>query len=300
MERKDHIDLFGATALIVFGIILSFNQVVIKVTNGGFAPVYGAGLRSLIGLIIVGLWIVLRRNSFGLNRRTIIPCLISGVLFSFEFICLYISLDVTSVVRASILYYSMPVWLAIAAHFMLPGETLSTRRCLGLLLAMGGVAIALSDRQGGQASWIGDLAGLGAAVGWAGIALLLRITPLREMNSESQLFWQLLISAPILLLVAPLFGPLTRDPQMLHVAGLLFQSVFVVAVGYIVWFQLIKIYPASGVASFSFLSPVFSVILGWLVLGEEVGANIWIGLVFVAVGVTLINRRRQTQVPQKV
>jgi drug/metabolite transporter (DMT)-like permease len=45
------------------------------------------------------------------------------------------------------------------------------------------------------------------------------------------------------------------------------------------------------VASFSFLSPVFSVILGWLILGETIGIQIWIALGFVAVGIFLINRR---------
>jgi drug/metabolite transporter (DMT)-like permease len=52
-----------------------------------------------------------------------------------------------------------------------------------------------------------------------------------------------------------------------------------------------KIYPASSVASFSFLSPVFSVILGWLLLSEEVALSVWIALVLVAGGIWLINRR---------
>jgi len=45
------------------------------------------------------------------------------------------------------------------------------------------------------------------------------------------------------------------------------------------------------VASFSFLSPVFSVLLGWLVLGEHIGYEVIGGLVLVAMGLTLINRR---------
>jgi len=52
-----------------------------------------------------------------------------------------------------------------------------------------------------------------------------------------------------------------------------------------------KIYPASSVASFSFLSPVFAVILGWLILDEKIDAQIWLALALVASGIFLINRR---------
>ena len=44
MEKKSQIDLFGAVALSSFSLLLAFNQVVIKVTNGGLQPVFFAGL----------------------------------------------------------------------------------------------------------------------------------------------------------------------------------------------------------------------------------------------------------------
>jgi len=46
MEKKTQIDLFGAVALSSFALLLAFNQVVIKVTNGGLQPVFFAGVRS--------------------------------------------------------------------------------------------------------------------------------------------------------------------------------------------------------------------------------------------------------------
>ena len=52
-----------------------------------------------------------------------------------------------------------------------------------------------------------------------------------------------------------------------------------------------KRYPANSVASFSFISPVASVLLGWVLLGEEIAPSIWIALVLVAAGITLINRK---------
>ncbi len=147
------------------------------------------------------------------------------------------------------------------------------------------------DRSNGQASLLGDLLALCAALCWAAIAMLVRVTPLSRVPPEQQLLWQLIISAPILVLAAPFFGDLLRDVQPIHLWGLAFQIVAVASFGFLAWFWLMSIYPASSVASFSFLSPVFSVILGWMLLGEHVGWTIWAALVLVAAGIFLINRK---------
>lgn len=291
MNRKSHIDLIGAVALTLFSLNLGFNQVVIKVSNAGFQPVFLAGLRSLGALVLLGLWMWARGISLRLPAEGRTGGIIAGLLFAVEFICLFIALDLTSVARTSILFYSMPVWLALAAHVLLPGERLNGVRLIGLAFAMGGVVLALADRDAGQGNLLGDVFALGAALCWAGIALCVRVTPLSRIPAEQQLFWQLLISAPVLLILAPAFGPLLRDLEVIHVVGLAYQIVFIASFGFLFWFFLMKIYPASGVASFSFLSPVFAVVLGWLILGEDITATIWAALALVAVGLVLINRR---------
>jgi drug/metabolite transporter (DMT)-like permease len=291
MERKDHIDLFGATALTLFALHLAFNQVVIKVTAGGFSPVFAAGVRSAGAILVLLLWMWVRGISLHIPRVAWPAGLLTGLLFAIEFMCLFTALDLTTVSRASVIFYSMPVWLAMMAHVLIPGERLTRLRVLGLGLAMVGVAIALSDRSGGLASWAGDLLALASALCWAGIALCVRITPLAQVPPAPQLLCQVAISAPILIGVAWFLGPLLRDLQPIHLAGMAFQIVAVASLGFMFWFWLMKIYPASGVASFSFLSPVFSVILGWLLLSEEVGLSIWAALVLVAAGIFLINRK---------
>lgn len=292
MERKSRIDLFGAVALSLFSLNLAFNQVVIKVSNGGFEPVFQAGLRSAGAVLLLGAWMMLRAVPLALPRAAWVGGAIAGVLFAIEFVFLFTALDLTTVARTSIVFYSMPVWLALAAHFLLPGERLTALRALGLVLAMGGVVLALADRDAGQAGQLlGDLFALGAALCWAGIALSVRITALSAARAEQQLIWQLIISTPLLLGLAPVFGPLLRDLEMIHVLGLGYQMVFIASFGFLFWFWLMKIYPASGVASFSFLSPVLAVILAWLILGEEIGVRIWLALGLVAAGLVLINRK---------
>lgn len=291
MDRKTSMDMSGATALVAFALLLGFNQVVIKVTGGGFGPVFLAALRSAGAVVVLLIWMRFKGVPLVMPKGVSSWGVLSGFLFAFEFICLFTALDLTSVSRASVIFYSMPVWLALAAHLLLPGERMSGPRMIGLVLAMCGVMWALADRDGADVSWLGDLAALGAALGWAGVALLLRATPLITVKPEVQLLWQVAISAPILFVLAPFMGDLVRDLQPVHLAGLAFQIVCVSSLGYLFWFWLLTIYPAASVASFSFLSPVFSVLLGWLLLNEQVDVSILGALALVAAGIYLINRR---------
>jgi drug/metabolite transporter (DMT)-like permease len=152
------------------------------------------------------------------------------------------------------------------------------------------VALARLDRSDVTASLKGDVLALISAFCWAGIALCVKITPLKSVPPAQQLIIQVAVSAPILLVAALISGDLVRDLQPVHLWGMAFQIIAVASFGFLIWFWLLTIYPASSVASFSFLSPVFAVILGWLLLGEDVGLQVWIALALVAAGITLINR----------
>lgn len=291
MPHKDRIDTFGAVSLIAFAALLAFNQVVVKVVNDGLQPVFFAGLRSVGGAVCIAGWMLLRGLPFSVPRDTVGPGLLAAAFFSVEFMLLFIALDLTTVSRSAILFYSMPVWLSLGAHVLLPGDQLTGRKIAGLGLSMCGVVVALTIRTDtGTASLIGDLCALAAAVFWAATALLVRASRLNTVRPEMQLLWQLALSGPVLLLLAPAFGPLVRELAAIHLWGLAFQSVIVVSAGFLFWFWLLSIYPASGVASFSFLSPVLAVVFGWLLLGETITPAILIALALTAVGLTLINR----------
>lgn len=294
MMRKDNLDAFGVASLTAFALLLAFNQVVIKVTNGGLQPVFFAGLRSAGAVLCIAAWMWLRGIPFDFGSPAVrIAGLVTGVLFAVEFLLLFVALDLTTVSRSSVIFYSMPVWMAIGAHLTLPDDRLTRPRVLGLVCALAGVGWAVLHRGQGQGSLAGDLAALGAAIGWAATGLMAKASPLRRVRPEVQLLYQVAVSAPVLLIFAPLFGPLVRDLAPVHLWGLAFQIVVVVSAGFMFWLWLLSIYPASGVASFSFLAPVFGVALGWLLLDEAVGAELVVALVLVAAGIVLINRPRR-------
>ena len=83
----------------------------------------------------------------------------------------------------------------------------------------------------------------------------------------------------------------------MHVFMLGFQVVIVVAGGFLVWFWVLTIYPASDMASFGFLTPAFGVIFSWLILDEAISFTILGALVLISAGIVLINFRTKQPKP---
>ena len=70
-----------------------------------------------------------------------------------------------------------------------------------------------------------------------------------------------------------------------------FQVLIVVCVGFLAWFWVLSVYPASDMASFGFLAPLFSVFFGWLILDEHITLRFVVALAFVCIGIILVNRK---------
>jgi drug/metabolite transporter (DMT)-like permease len=292
MPPRDSIDTFGAVALVLFALLMGLNQVAIKVVGEGLQPVFAAGLRSLGAVICIYLWMRIRGLTLEIAPGTAKAGLGIGVLFALEFVFLFNSIDLSNVTRVSVIFYSMPVWLALMGHWVLPGERMTRVKALGLGLAFAGVVVAFAGRGDGLGggSFLGDLLALGAAICWAGIGLMAKASALRRVRPEMQLMWQVAVSAVVLLAIAPLFGPLVRDLAPIHLWSLGFQIVVVVTMGYIFWLWLLSIYPANGVASFGFLMPLSGFGFGWLLLDEPLNASLWVSVLLLMAGLILINR----------
>ncbi|MEM7438151.1 MAG: DMT family transporter [Pseudomonadota bacterium] len=289
--RKDRIDVLGAGLLVGVSFLLGLNQVLIKLVAEGLAPMMQAGLRSAIAVVPVLILALILRRRLSLTDGSLPWGILTGVFFAVEFVMLFAALDYSSVGRVSVLFYTMPVWMTVAAHFLIPGERITPMRALGLALAVGGVAVAMIGRTGGENELLGDILCLLAAMIWAGIGLIARLTPMNRSVPEMQLLYQLVVSAVILVPFAYVLGDQVRDFQPIHGGILLFQACVVVAAGFLTWFWVLSVYPSSDMASFSFLAPVFGVLCGWLMLGEPLTGSVMGALVLVSAGIVLINRK---------
>jgi drug/metabolite transporter (DMT)-like permease len=297
--RKDRIDAPGAALLVGFSALLAVNQILIKLVNAGMNPVFQAGLRSAAAILPVILFARLRGWKLSVTDGSLLPGIVAGLFFAFEFVLLFQALEYTSVSRTAILFYTMPVWVALAAHFLIPGEILTRRRIAGLLLAVVGVVVALArnDHPASELALLGDMMALVAATGWAGVGLTARLTKLSHANPAMQLVYQLAVSAPVLLALSYFAGEPFRQMTPALWGVFAFQAVGVVAAGFMLWFWVLSIYPASDMASFAFLTPVFGVALAAWTLGEPLTPNILIALALVGAGIWLVNRKPRAYPP---
>ena len=78
-------------------------------------------------------------------------------------------------------------------------------------------------------------------------------------------------------------------PLIVVLGVFVFQSLIIVAGGFLIWFWILSIYPASLMASYSFLGPIFGVFFGWFILNEEISIFLLISLLLVCLGIYLIN-----------
>ena len=300
MHRKDHIDALGAALLIAVSANLGLNQALIKLVNAGMSPAFQAGMRSACAILPVVGYMLWRSRKIRLDDGSLVPGIVCGVIFAAEFYLLFGALDRTTVSRSAVLFYTMPVWVALAAHFLIPGDRLTPRRVAGLLLAVAGVAVAMLRPSAGSVTadsgpastmLTGDLMALAGATGWAAIVIIARTTKLSKSSPEMQLLYQLVISAPLLILLAWAGGDTLRTMTPLLWGAFAYQVIGVVAVGFTVWFWLLSVYPASGMASYAFLTPLFGVLFGWLIFGEQLTPSLIIALALVGAGIWLVNRR---------
>lgn len=300
LDRREAIDT--AATLIMIGVTFSWglNYVAAKLSYIGFDPVFISIARAAIGGALVFLWCLWRGIPLFRRDGTLVSGIVVGVLFGVEFLLLYIGLERTTVVRNTLLVNAMPFWMLIGGHFLL-GERFTLRKLSGLMLAFAGLVVVFSDQLSGgsgDATMLGDLLSLGAGVLWAASNLVIkRSTSLSRTSAEKLLLYQLVGAAVVGFLVMPFSGPSIREVSAIPVLALLFQGAYIVAFTYVVWFWLLGRYPASGLASFAFLSPAFGVLCGALFLGEPLTPRLFLALALIAAGLIVVNRPPRRTVP---
>ena len=272
------------------------NMVAVKIGNTGIPPVLQAGLRSLVGALLLGAWCRWRGISLdGWRRDGTMPAgLLAGLLFGLEFVLIYVGLGFTSASRAVVFVYGAPFFVALGVHWLLPDDRLTGGKALGLAIAFGGLALAFADgfaRPGNARMLLGDALCLLAGAFWGMTTVLVKVSSLRTARPELVLQYQLAVSALLLIPVAPwLDASLMLRPTPLVVAAFLYQAVGVAFISYTAWFWLVSRHSASRLAAFSFLSPLFGVLAGTVLLREPLGPLFLLAAGLVAVGIWQVNR----------
>ena len=294
-ERKAHLDAIAVVTIVFCCFLWGLNQVAAKAAMPEIPALWQAAARSIGGALLVWGWAASRGTRLFDSDRTLPGGVLAGVLFAAEFFCIFVGLQFTTASRMVVWIYIAPFVVALGMPLISRAERLDVRQSLGLVLAFAGVAWAFaegfSQPHAGANQWIGDALGVLAGVLWGATTLAVRATKLGQASAEKTLLYQLAVSALLLLVAALLSGaPLPTRLSTLAWAALLFQVVIVTFASYLLWFWLIRHYPATRLSAFTMLTPVFGLLLGALLLSEPVTARLVVALATVAAGIYLVNR----------
>lgn len=280
--------------LLVLCLLWGANMVAIKVSVRGVAPLFAAGLRSVVAGACVYLWMRARGVPVLPAKGLLRHGLAVGLMFGAEFGFIYLGLRHTLASRSAILLYTHPFFVALGAHALLPGDRLSGAKATGLLLAFAGVASLFAGDWGPVSlqTLPGDLSILLGAALWGATTLYIKRFLSGRALPIQTLFYQLAFSAPVLLAWSALSEDrIWRDPSVGVAASLAYQCFVVAFVSYIAWFELIERYSVSVLSAFTFFTPVFGVLLSAALLpGEGLRPAAVASLALVCAGMILVNR----------
>jgi len=272
-----------------------FNNVAIKLAIHEIPPMIQSSARSLIAVLLVGAWTQVRGIKLFKRDGTLGAGILAGVLFALEFVLIYCGLVWTTATRAVLFIYLAPFFVVIGSRWFIPGDHFHPSQWIGLSLSFVGIGIAfgLPTPAADPRQTLGDIMMVGAALAWGATTIVIKASALNRISSEKTLLYQLVVSIPLLAIAAVLFGEhIDTAPSALAVGAVAYQAVWVVSVTYAVWFALIVRYSANRLSAFTFLTPLFGVGAGHLVLNEPVTPAFALAVAFVALGLVLVNRPR--------
>lgn len=293
-NTRQPLDTRATSLMVLMCVIMAFGQITLKHTVMEMNPTLQIALRSGGAACLIAWW---QKQPLFMVKGGWRPGLVVGVLFAGEFFLVGEALRYTTASHVSIFLYTAPIFAAVGLHLFIPTERLKLLQWLGVMLAFIGITISLIGREGSGNTLtspnllLGDVLAIGAGLLWGATTVVVRSTRLKDARATETLLYQLIAAFVILGLGVLLMGQ-TAITWTLALSASLFYQVVILSYGaLLLWFWLLRKYLASRLGVLSFMTPLFGVIFGVLLLGETVSNNFIIGAICVIAGILLVNRK---------
>ncbi|HEX9423240.1 MAG TPA: EamA family transporter [Pyrinomonadaceae bacterium] len=268
----------------------------IKLGLNDLPPLTFAGIRFVIAAIILFSLIAGRRVPLPRKRRDLLLLALTGVLsFSLNYGLVFWGEQYISSGLAALLQSMLPAFGLIIAHYYLPRERMTLPRMLGVLLGVLGVAVIFSNQL--QVSGPGALWGSAALVVSAFCAayanVLVKTYGLNLQPSVlagGQMVFGLI---PLMLIGIPLEGnPLKFHWTPIALISLLYLAIVGTVIAFLLYYWLMHNMDVTKTMLIALVTPVVAVVLGMLILKEELNWRTLVGGVMIMSGIGLIVVRK--------
>ncbi len=287
--------------LILASLFWAGNALVARGFNQSIPPLSLAFWRWVLALSLVLPFVAgpLWQQRAALRRAGWRLVLLAGLGISGYSLLLYYAAQTTAAINITLLGTCLPLMLFLGSGLLL-GEWPARRTWWGMGLAALGLLVLIS-----AGSWQrllslrftpGDLLMLLGVLDWTLYSLLLRRWSgyLAPISGLVQLAAMMALGV-LLLLPLYLFDLLQGHSFELspaNLAAIAYTALFASLFAYLAWNNGIKVLGAAKVGLSNYLMPVFTAVLGWLLLDEGLQGFHWTGAALIFAGLLLANRVR--------
>ena len=292
-SRKEHLDSLAIGILLACCMFWGLQQILVKSIMDEVAPLFQASLRCMGACVLLMVWCRVKGIRLFERDGTLWAGLLAGALFAAEFACIYLGLRYTAASRLTVFLYTSPFWVAALVPLFVKSERLRPLQWLGMACAFVAVAFAMREGLGaGNSSALGDLLGLAAGALWGLTTVSIRANNLTRISPEKLLFYQIAVTAVAVPWISLALGESWNlQWSSLAWSSMLAQTVIGAFASYLAWMWMLGRYPATKISVFVFLTPLFALLFGTLLLGESATPTLLMALGLVAVGIVLVNRK---------
>ena len=278
--------LYIMTLCVLFGA----NTVAVKVGFEGFGVFSTAVLRFGAAAMVIAIWARLSGRSFRLQDGQWKPLLIYAALFTVQLSLLYCGLNRTHASRGTLLINLLPFLILVLAHFFIPGERITRRNLIGLILGFSGVVCILAGKGTlSVAVRSGDAMVLLATFIWACNTVFIKRV-ISGFDPFHIVLYSMVFGLPFFLLQAYWFDEgLVTFFSMRALIALFYQTFVTASFGFIAWNSMLKRYGAVTLHTFVFIMPLVGVVLSGWILNEPLYPNLWLALVLIVAGILVVH-----------
>ena len=267
------------------------NSVSIKLGLAGIPPVALAGIRFILGGLIVLAWAALTRVPLRLSGNEKQALCKLAFLFIVQIYLLNVGTQFTLGGRSTIFISTYPFFTAIFAHLFIPGDRLTRLKTAGMALSFAGVVLIFAESLAlDQLQHIpGDLVVLTSAI-LLGARQVYTKRLTQGIHPVRLLLWQAALSIPVFFLFSAAFEGDAPYRWSLDIAGaILYQGMVIAGFCFILQVHLLRRYRASRLSVFGFITPIFGVLLSNLLLGEGISIGLVGSMLLVGAGIAVVN-----------
>jgi drug/metabolite transporter (DMT)-like permease len=272
------VDVSVPAAFVGVVLVWATTPLAIKWSGEGPGFLFGAAARMVLGVLLCLLLVTLRGQPMRWHRDAWYTYLAAGLGLWGAMTCVYWSAQFIPSGLMSVLFGLTPVATALMAAAWLGERALTPFRVLGMVLGLVGLALIFGHNLalGPHAVW-----GMGGML----LAVILHSASSVWVKRVGAGLAALEITTGSLLVAVPLFvlswaledgrWPAELPPRAL--GSILYLAVFGSALGFILYYYVLRHAQASRVALITLIAPVLALVLGQTVNDEVLGPRAWLG-----------------------